>query len=121
MLTLFATESLVCQLVSWPFAIASCSWQQWMPVVAGLFSALGMRARGIGRLLTFVVGLVVFYLLAIMLVMATPSAGNDDQPGWFLFGCLFLFPIASIIALSGLLGGDLLRIFRKRARENASS
>ena len=35
MLNMFIVDSLVCQLVSWPFAINGCSWQQWMPVVAG--------------------------------------------------------------------------------------
>jgi len=121
MLNILVTEGLICQLVSWPFAITSCSWQQWMPAVAGLFTALGLRVKGIGRLVTFVVGLAVFYLFTIPPVIMMPSPGSSNPSGWFLFGCLFLFPIASIISLSGLLGGDLFRIFRKRARENASS
>jgi hypothetical protein len=33
-------------------------------------------------------------------------------------GCLFLFPVASVVSLSGLLCGDLFRIFRKRVRES---
>jgi len=121
MLNMFITEGLVCQLVSWPFAITGCSWQQWMPVVTGLFTALGLRAKGIARLATFVVGLSAFYLFAITQAMTEPAPSYEEQSGWFLLGCLFLFPIASIASLSGLLGGDLFRIYRKRARENNAS
>jgi NADH:ubiquinone oxidoreductase subunit 6 (subunit J) len=120
MLNMSITEGLVCQLVSWPFAITACSWQQWMPALAGLFTALGFRVKGIGRLVTFVVGVFVFYLFAIAQVVTAPPT-HGEQPDWFLLGCLFLFPIASIVSLSGLLGGDLFRIFRKRARENNAS
>lgn len=121
MLNVFIAESLVCQLVSWPFSIAACSWQQWVPVLAGLFAALGLRVSGIGRLVTFIAGVVAFYLFAIAQVLASTSTTQNEQSGGFLLGCLLLFPIASIASLSGLLCGDLVRIFRKRARENGAS
>lgn len=120
MLNMFVVESLVCQLVSWPFATTACSWQQWIPALAGLLAALAFRARGIGRLTTFIGGAAAFYLPAIVLALISPPAINSDQSGWLLWGCLFLFPIASVISLSGLLCGDLFRIARKRARENGT-
>lgn len=121
MLNTFITEGSVCQLVSWPFTLAGCAWQQWLPAAASLLMAFGLRAKGIARLLTFAIGLSAFYLFAIIQVMNDPAASYEQQSGWFLFGCLFLFPIASIASLSGLLGGDLFRIYRKRARENNAS
>ena len=118
MLNMFIVESLVCQLVSWPFAITGCTWQQWIPAFAGLFTALAFRTKGIGRLMTFIGGVTAFYLFAIALAVIYPPLTNSEQSGWFLLGCLFLFPVASVVSLSGLLCGDLFRIFRKRAREN---
>lgn len=121
MLNVFIAESLVCQLVSWPFSIAACTWQQWIPALAGLCAALGLRVSGVGRLVTFVASVAAFYLFAIAQLLISESATRNEQSGGFLLGCLFLFPIASVISLSGLLGGDLFRIFRKRARENGAS
>ena len=117
MLNMFIVESLVCQLVAWPFAISGCSWQQGTPLLAGLLASLALRTTGIARLITFVGGLGAFYLLAIALALISPPL-TDSEGGWFLMGCLLLFPVASIVSLSGLLCGDVVRIFRKRAREN---
>jgi uncharacterized membrane protein YoaK (UPF0700 family) len=121
MLNMFLTEGLVCQLVSWPFAITNCSWQQWVPALTGLCTALGFRIKGVARLATFVLGLAAFYLFAIIQAATESLSRYEEQSGWFLLGCLFLFPIASIASLSGLLGGDLFRIFRKRSRESKAS
>lgn len=120
MLNMYIVESLVCQLVAWPFAINGCSWQQWIPAFAGLMTALLVRIGSIGRLATFVGGIGAFYLLAIALALISPPQTDGEQSSWFLMGCLFLFPIASVISLCGLLCGDLFRIFRKRARENGA-
>ncbi len=117
MLNMFIVDSLVCQLVSWPFAIHGCSWQQWMPVVTGYVTALAFRVMGVGRLVTFLGGTGAFYLLAISLALISPPQ-TDGEESWFLVGCLFLFPIASVISLAGLLCGDVFRIFRKRARSH---
>lgn len=117
MLNMFIVESLACQLVSWPFAIDACSWQQWIPAVAGILTAFALRIMGIGRLLTFLCGVGAFYLLAISLALITPPQ-TDGEENWFLVGCLFLFPIASVISLAGLLCGDAFRVFRKRARSH---
>jgi hypothetical protein len=121
MLNLFIADGLVCQLVSWPFSFTACSWQQWVPALASLCTAFGLRSKGVGRLVTFILGDVAFYLFAIAQVVTAPSPTQDEQSGGFLLGCLLLFPIASIISMSGLLTGDLFRIFRKRARENNAS
>lgn len=118
MLNMFIVESLVCQLVAWPFAVSSCSWQQGAPLVAGFLAALAFRITGIGRLITFLGGISGFYLIAIAQAVISPPVTPSDQGGWFLMGCLFLFPVASVVSLSGLLCGDLFRIFRKRVREN---
>ena len=115
MLNMSIVDNLVCQLVSWPFAIDACSWQQWMPAVAGILTAFALRIMGIGRLFTFLGGTGAFYLLAISLALLSPPQ-TDGEENWFLVGCLFLFPIASVISLAGLLCGYVFRIFRKRAR-----
>ncbi|MFT3850398.1 MAG: hypothetical protein QM739_17495 [Propionivibrio sp.] len=120
MLNMFVVESLVCQLVSWPFAINGCAWQQWIPALAGFLSALAIRIAGIGRLITFLAGVGAFYLPAIALALASPPLTDSEQTSWLLMGCLFLFPVVSVVSLSGLLCGDLFRIFRKRARENSA-
>jgi len=120
MLNMFIVDSLVCQLVAWPFAVSGCSWQQWAPLLAGFFAALACRLTGIGRLITFLGGIGAFYLVAIALAVISPPVTPSDQGGWFLMGCLFLFPVGSVVSLSGLLCGDLFRIFRKRARENSA-
>lgn len=121
MLNILATEGLVCQLVAWPYTAADCTWQQWIPSFACLLATFGLRAFGIARLATFVTGLVAFYAATLPPVVMTPASGGGNPSGGFIFGCLFLFPVASVISLSGLLGGDMFRIFRKNARENASS
>ena len=120
MLNMFLVESLVCQLVAWPFAVSGCSWQQGAPLVAGFLAALACRITGIGRLITFLGGIGGFYLIAVAQVVISPPVTPSDQGGWFLMGCLFLFPVASVVSLSALLCGDLFRIFRKRARENSA-
>ena len=116
-----ATEGLVCELVAWPYIAGDCVWQQWVPALAGLLATFGLRAFGIGRLATFLTGLAVFYAATISPVILSPESGTGGPADGFLFGCLFLFPVASVISLAGLLGGDLLRVVRKNARENASS
>ena len=121
MLNLFFADGLVCQLVSWPFSFTGCSWQQWVPALSGLFTALGLRAKGVGRLVTFVLGVSTFYLFTVAQLAMASAPTQNEQSGGFLLGCLLLFPITSVISLSGLLGGDLFRIFRKRARENGAS
>ena len=115
---MFISEGFFCQLVSWPFAVAACSWQQWIPALAGLSAALGLRFASIGRLITFVVGATAFYLLTIAQSTVWSPPADANQSSSFVLGCLFLFPIASVISMCGLLGGDLFRVFRKRAREN---
>lgn len=121
MLNILATEGLVCELVAWPYAAGDCAWQQWVPAFASLLATFGLRAFGIGRLSTFLSGLAVFYAATIPPVMLSPEGGTGEPAGGFVFGCLFLFPVASVISLAGLLGGDLFRIVRKNARANASS
>ena len=68
----------------------------------------------------FLGGIIGFYLIAITQAVIYPPVTPSDQGGWFLMGCLFLFPVASVVSLSGLLCGDLFRIFRKRVRENSA-
>lgn len=120
MLNMFIVDSLVCQLVEWPFAVTGCSWQQWAPLLAGFFASLACRLTGIGRLITFLGGIGAFYLVAIALAVISPPVTPSDQGSWFLIGCLFLFPVGSVVSLTGLLCGDVFRIFRKRARENSA-
>ena len=80
MLNMSIVDNLVCQLVSWPFAIDACSWQQWMPAVAGILTAFALRIMGIGRLFTFLGGTGAFYLLAISLALLSPP--QSLVPHW---------------------------------------
>lgn len=116
--SLLFLETFACQFVAWPFGATACTWLQFVPALAGFIAALALRLRGIGRLIPFLGGTITFYALAIAAALHTASRFNSDQQNWFLLGCLFLFPTASVVSLCGVLVGDLYRIHRKRGRED---
>jgi len=118
MQNIFAAESLVCQLISWPFVTTDCSWQQWTPTLVAYFAAFAFRAKGTGRLATFVGATAAFYLITILAAVFAPLPSNEELFGWLLFACLFLIPVAFVVSLWGLICGDLYRLLRKRLGAN---
>lgn len=118
MLDMFVTESIFCQWLSLPFLTAGCTWQQMVPAPIGYLAAFALRARGVGRLFSFVGGVAVFYLITALSAMSTTLQARDGQFSWFLYAGLFLVPTALVLSLFGLLCGDFFRFCKKQWRLN---
>ena len=114
-------EKASCELVSWPFSINSCAWQQWLPLVLGLTLAFILRSKGIARLMSYLAGIAAFYFCTVVLALLTPPQTSEEMARWFFMGCLFFFPVAALGSLFGLICGDALRILQKRARSKQTT
>lgn len=118
---MFAAESILCQFISWPFVYTDyCAWQQWAPVLVGYLAAFVFRVKGRSRLIPFVTGMLVFYVVTIISARITSLQTSGEALTRFFYACLFLFPVAGAVSLSGLICGDLWRILRKRWNRDRS-